>query len=132
MMETQFTSGEFVEQGIRVEAGILGNLPHPFRTAFELSKARFSLSNLILPGCAGLSTGWPGRLLFLFDSSKLCGLTVDSTLEAGLKVVDLLSLGLGIERQLGVVLQGKLFGAEEFSLGGGIADVSANRLGSLV
>jgi hypothetical protein len=53
-------------------------------------------------------------------------------LKAGLKVVDLLSLGLGMERQSGVVLQGKLFGAEQFSLRGGIVDVGANRLGSLV
>jgi hypothetical protein len=70
--------------------------------------------------------------LLLFDCRKLCGLTVDSGLKAGLKVVDLLSFGLGIERQLGIVLQGKLFGAEEFSLGGGIVHVGANRLGSLV
>jgi hypothetical protein len=57
---------------------------------------------------------------------------VKGGLEGRLKKVDLLSLGLGVERHLGVVLQGKLFGAEEFSLGGGIADLSANRLGSLV
>jgi len=92
MTETQFTSGELVKQGVCVEAGILGDLPHPFGAAFELSEASFSLSNLILPGCAGLSTGWPGRLL-LFDSSKLCGLNMDGGLKAGLKVVDLLSLG---------------------------------------
>jgi len=130
-METQFASGELVKQGISVEACGLGYLPHPFGTAFELSEARFSLSNLILPACAGLFICWPGGLL-LFDCSELRGLTVDSALEAGLKVVDLLSLGLGVEGELGVVLQGKLFGAEELGLGGGIVDVSANRLGSLV
>jgi len=54
MMETQFASGVFVEQGIRVEAGIVGDLLHPFGAAFELSEARFSLSNLILPGLCGL------------------------------------------------------------------------------
>ena len=46
MMETQLPSGEFVEQGIRVEAGVLGDLPHPFKAALELSEASFSLSNL--------------------------------------------------------------------------------------
>jgi hypothetical protein len=96
-----------------------------------LSEASFSSSNLVLPGSADLSTGWPAQLI-LFDSNKLCGLTVDSTLKAGLKVVDLLSLGVCIERQLGVVLQGKLFSAEELSLGGSIVDVAANRLGKLV
>ena len=130
-METQFASGELVKQGISVEACGLRDLPHSFGTAFELSESSFCLSNLILPGCAGLFICWPGRLL-LFDCRKLRGLTVDSTLEAGLKVVDLLSFGLGIERQLGVVLQGKLFGAEELGMGGGIVDVGANRLGSLV
>jgi hypothetical protein len=30
------------------------------------------------------------------------------------------------------LLQGKLFGVEEFGLGGGIGNVGANRLGSLV
>ena len=102
-METQFTSGEFVKQGIRVEAGIVGDLPHPFESAFELSEARFSVSNLILPSCAGLSTGWPGEP-FLFDCGKLSGLVMDGALKAGLKIVDLLSFGLGVERQLGVML----------------------------
>jgi len=41
-------------------------------------------------------------------------------------------VSLGVERELGVVVQGKLFGAEELGLGGGIVDVGANRLGSLV
>ena len=38
MVETQFTSGEFVEQGICVEAGILSDLPHPFGTAFLVER----------------------------------------------------------------------------------------------
>jgi hypothetical protein len=125
-METQFTGGKLIKQSVGVEACLPGDLPHPFGSAFELSESCLSLRNLVVPCRAGLSTGWPGRLL-LFDSSKLCGLTTDGGLKAGLKVVDLLSLGLGIERQLGVVLQGKLFGAEEFGLGGGIVDVGANR-----
>ena len=95
-METQFTGGEFVKQGIRVEACVVGDLPHPFESAFELSEARFSVSNLILPSCAGLSTGWPGGP-FLFDCGKLCGLAMDDGLECGLKGADLLSFGLGIE-----------------------------------
>jgi hypothetical protein len=49
---------------------------------------------------------------------------VKSALEAGLKVVDLLSFGLGIEGDLGVVLQGKLFGAEELGLGSTVWDVN--------
>jgi len=53
---------------------------------------------------------------------------VDSTLKADLEVVDLLSLGLGIERQLGVVLQGKLFGAEELGFGGRVWEVRTDRL----
>jgi hypothetical protein len=57
---------------------------------------------------------------------------MDGGLEAGLKVVDLLSFGLGTERQLRVVLQRKLLGAEELSHGRSIGDVGANRLGSLV
>ena len=73
MMEAQFASGEFVKQGICVEACGLGDLPHPFGTAFELSEAGFSLSNLILPGGAGLSIGGPGRRM-AFDGSKLGGL----------------------------------------------------------
>jgi len=80
MMETQFPSGELVEHGISVEACGPGNLPHPFGTAFELSKASFSLSNLIPQGCAGLPTGWPGWP-FRFDCSKLGGLAVDGGLE---------------------------------------------------
>jgi hypothetical protein len=131
MMETQLLSCELIEQGVSVKAGALGNLPYPFGSAFELCETSFTLSELILPNGVGLSAGEPGRA-FLFDCSKLGCLTVDSTLEAGLKDVDLLSLGLGIEPELGVVLQGKLFGAEELGLGGGIIDVSANRLGSLV
>ena len=106
-METQFTSGELVEHGVRVEACVVGDLPHPFESAFELSEACFCLNNLILPKCAGLFTGGP----FLFDCSKLCGLAVDGGLERGLKGVDLLGFGLGVERQLRVVLQRKLFGA---------------------
>ena len=110
MMETQFTSGELVKHAVRVETCVLGDLPHPFGSAFELGEPCFCLGNLILPGCAGLFTCGPAGP-FLFDCSKLCGLTVDSTLEAGLKAVDLLSLGLGMERQFGVALQRKLFGA---------------------
>jgi hypothetical protein len=53
--------------------------------------------------------------------------SLDGGLEAGLKVVYLLSLGLGVERQLRVVLQGKLFGVEELGLGGGIVDVGAKK-----
>ena len=97
MMEAQFASGEFVKQGICVEACGLGDLPHPFGTAFELSAASFSLSNLILPGGAGLSIGGPGRRM-VFDCSKLGGLVVKGGLEGRLKGVDLLSFGLGAER----------------------------------
>ena len=96
-METQFASGELVKHGIRVDPGIVGDLPHPFGTAFELSAASFSLSNLILPGGAGLSIGGPGRRM-VFDCSKLGGLVVKGGLEGRLKGADLLSFGLGVER----------------------------------
>ena len=69
-METQFASGELVKQGISVEACGLGYLPHPFGTAFELSEARFSLSNLILPACAGLFICWPGACAPQLDQQQ--------------------------------------------------------------
>jgi hypothetical protein len=37
-METQFAGGELVEQGICVEAGCLGYLPHPFGAAFLVER----------------------------------------------------------------------------------------------
>jgi hypothetical protein len=48
----------------------------------------------------------------VLDCSKLGGLTVDSTLEAGLKVVDLLSFCLGIER-VGCYAAMKVFHTED-------------------
>jgi hypothetical protein len=36
MMETQLTSGEFVEQRVSVEDGAAGDLPHPFGASFKL------------------------------------------------------------------------------------------------
>jgi hypothetical protein len=38
MMETQFTSGEFFEQVICVEAGVVGDLRHPFGAAFLVER----------------------------------------------------------------------------------------------
>ena len=80
MMETQFTNGEFVEQGIRVEAGILDNLPYPIGAEFELSEPSFRLIDVILPDPARLFTCQPGRPL-RFDRCNLCGLVVDGGLE---------------------------------------------------
>jgi len=97
MMETQFTSGELVKHGVSVEGCVLGDLPHPFESAFELGEPCFSLGNLILPGCAGLFTCGPGGP-FLLDCSKLCGLVMDGGLQRGLKGVDLLRFCLGVER----------------------------------
>ena len=131
MMETQFTGGELVKQRVRIKAGVMGYLPHPLGSAFELSESCLSLRNLVVPCRVGLFSCGPGGA-FLLDCSKLGGLTVDSTLEAGLKDVDLLSLRLGIERELGIVLQRKLFGAEELSLGGGIGNVRGDRFRSFI
>src|SRR6516164_3534368 len=110
MMETQFTGGELVKHGVRVETCVLGDLLYPFGSAFELSEVCFCLSNLVLPKCARLFTCGPGGT-FLFDCSKLCGLALDGGLERSLQGVDLLGFGLGMERQFGVVLQRKLFRA---------------------
>ena len=91
-METQFASRELIEQRVGVEAGFLGNLPHPFGPTFELRQARFSLSELILPGRTGLSVGRPDRRL-VFDGSKLDDLVMKGGLEGRLKDVDLLGFG---------------------------------------
>ena len=131
MMETQFTGGELIKQRVRIKACVVGYLPHPFGSAFELSESCLSLRNLVVPCRVGLFSCGPCGP-FLFNCGKLGGLTVDSTLEAGLKVVDLLGFGPGVERQFRVVLQRKLFGAEELSLGGTIWDVGPNRFGNLV
>jgi hypothetical protein len=56
-----------------------------------------SLSELILPGGAGLSIGGPGRRM-VFDGSKLGDLVMKGGLESRLKGVDLLSFDLGVER----------------------------------
>ena len=62
MMDTHFTGGELIEQRVRVEACVLGDLPHPFGAAFELCEPSFKLSNLILPDyTACLPAGLAGR-----------------------------------------------------------------------
>ena len=88
MMETQFTGGELIKQRVRIKAGVMGYLPHPFGSAFELSESCLSLRNLVVPCRVGLFSCGPGGA-FLLDCSKFGGLTVDCTLEAGLKDVDL-------------------------------------------
>jgi hypothetical protein len=55
------------------------------------------LSELILPGGAGLSIGGPGRRMVL-DGSKLADLVMKGGLEGRLKGVDLSSFCLGVER----------------------------------